>query len=324
MTKDLVLETLWANTDRYCSGAELASRLSLSRTAVWKAVEQLRADGYRIEAAPKRGYRLLAESDVLSEQGIRKYLGSAELRLRYFPEIGSTNTALKELANRGEAAGLALVAGQQSAGRGRMGRSFFSPGDSGVYLSLLLRPRLPASEATRITACAAVAVAETLEELSGRPAQIKWVNDIFMDGRKVCGILTEASLDCESGLVHYAVVGIGVNALLPPGGFPEELRDIAGAVFPERTLPELRCRIAAGILNRLWALCGGERMGDCFEAYRDRSLVLGRELELLSPGREPEAALALALERDYALRVRLADGSERRVQSGEVRVRTRN
>ena len=324
MTKDLVLETLWANTDRYCSGAELASRLSLSRTAVWKAVEQLRADGYRIEAAPKRGYRLLAESDVLSEQGIRKYLGSAELRLRYFPEIGSTNTALKELANRGEAAGLALVAGQQSAGRGRMGRSFFSPGDSGVYLSLLLRPRLPASEATRITACAAVAVAETLEELSGRPAQIKWVNDIFMDGRKVCGILTEASLDCESGLVHYAVVGIGVNALLPPGGFPEELRDIAGAVFPERTLPELRCRIAAGILDRLWASCGGERMGDCFEAYRDRSLVLGRELELLSPGREPEPALALALERDYALRVRLADGSERRVQSGEVRVRTRN
>ena len=238
------------------------------------------------------------------------------------PEIGSTNTALKELANRGEAAGLALVAGRQTAGRGRMGRSFFSPEDTGVYLSLLLRPRLPAAEATRITACAAVAVAETLEELSGRKAQIKWVNDVFMDGKKVCGILTEASLDCESGLVNYAVVGIGVNALTPPGGFPPELREIAGAVFPERTLPELRCRIAAGILNRLWRFCGGERLGDCFEAYRDRSLVLGRELELLSPGREPEPALALALERDYALRVRLADGSERRVQSGEVRVRT--
>ena len=202
-----------------------------------------------------------------------------------------------------------------------MGRSFFSPEDSGVYLSLLLRPSLPASEATAITACAAVAVAETLEELSGRKAEIKWVNDLLMAGKKVCGILTEASLDCENGQLSYAVVGIGVNALEPAGGFPEELRDIAGAVFPERSLPELRCRLAAGILDRLWRYCGGAELQDCFEGYRDRSLVLGQEVELLSPGREPERALVLDLERDYSLRVRLANGEERKVLSGEVRVR---
>ena len=321
MTKDLVLETLWANADENLSGEELASRLSLSRAAVWKAVEQLRAEGYLIESAPRRGYRLLSRSDVLSAAGILRHLKSQGLRLRYEPEIGSTNTALKELANAGEPAGLALVAGRQSAGRGRMGRSFYSPGDTGVYLSLLLRPTLPAAEATGLTACAAVAVAETLEELSGRSAQIKWVNDIFMAGRKVCGILTEAALDCESGQMSYAVLGVGVNALEPPGGFPPELRDIAGAVFRERDLPELRCRIAAGILDRLWAFCGGETIAYCFEPYRARSLVLGREVELLSPGQEPIPARVLALEQDYALRVRLADGSERRVQSGEVRVK---
>ena len=321
MTKDRVLDFLWSHADESISGEELAARLDLSRTAVWKAVDQLRNEGYLIESAPRRGYRLLSKSDVLSEAGIRKYLNCPELRLRCFAEIGSTNTALKELANRGEAAGLALVAGRQTAGRGRMGRSFFSPEDSGVYLSLLLRPSLPASEATAITACAAVAVAETLEELSGRKAEIKWVNDLLMAGKKVCGILTEASLDCENGQLSYAVVGIGVNALEPEGGFPEELRDIAGAVFPERSLPELRCRLAAGILDRLWLYCGGDGLQDCFAGYHDRSLVLGREVELLSPGKDPEPALVLDLERDYSLRVRLADGEERKVLSGEVRVR---
>ena len=323
MTKDQVLDALWANADRYLSGAELAARLSLSRTAVWKAVEQLRSDGYRIEAVPNRGYRLLEDSDVLSERGIRKYLHSPGLRLRYVSQIDSTNSALKELGNRGEEAGLALIAGAQTAGRGRMGHSFYSPGDTGLYLSLLLRPSLPAAEATKLTACAAVAVAETVEEFSGRDAQIKWVNDIFLDGKKVCGILTEASLDCESGLVSYAVIGIGVNVLSPAEGFPEEISDIAGAVFTERRLPELRCRLAAGILDRLWSLCGGTAPADCFEAYRSRSLVLGREVDLLVPGRGPEPALVLDLEPDYALRVRLRDGSVRRISSGDVRVRPR-
>ncbi len=321
MTKDRVLEMLWRSADRSVSGEELAAGLSLSRAAVWKAVEQLRAEGYLIESAPRRGYRLLSKSDVLSAPGIEKYLDATGLRLRYVPEIGSTNTALKELANRGEAAGLALAAGRQSAGRGRMGRSFYSPEDTGVYLSLLLRPRMPAAEAVRLTACAAVAVAETLEELSGRKAEIKWVNDLLMEGKKVCGILTEASLDCENGQLSYAVVGIGVNALEPKGGFPEELQDIAGAVFSERSLPELRCRLAAGILDRLWRYCGGDGLQDCFAGYHDRSLVLGKEVDLLSPGKEPERALVLDLERDYSLRVRLADGREHKVLSGEVRVR---
>ena len=139
---------------------------------------------------------------VLSEDGIRRHLKHQELKLQVYKTITSTNTVLKALAAEGAPAGLALIAGEQTAGRGRMGRSFYSPADSGLYLSLLLRPNVSAVEATRLTACAAVAVAETIEELSGRPAQIKWVNDIFVDGRKVCGILTEASVDCENGMMR--------------------------------------------------------------------------------------------------------------------------
>ena len=320
MTKDALLALLTAREGEFVSGAELARTLRLSRTAVWKAAASLRAEGYPLESLPKRGYRLAPGGDVLSRENVARFLRHKELRLEVYPAVTSTNTLLKARAEQGEAAGLALIAAAQTQGRGRMGRSFYSPPDSGLYLSLLLRPTAPAGEAVRMTACAAVAVAEAIETLSGRETQIKWVNDVLVDGRKVCGILTEAALDCESGTLHYLVVGIGVNTAVPAGDFPEELRGIAGAAFPEK-LPQLRSRLAAEILDRLLdysADPGGEA---CFAAYEKRSLVLGRAVNLLLPGREPQPAEAIALERDYALRVRLPDGSEKTVNSGEVSLR---
>lgn len=321
MNRKEILDCLLSREGDYISGAELASLFSVSRSAVWKEIQALRREGYTIDSVTNRGYRLLSSGDLLSEAVIRKHLKTGQLELRIFDRIDSTNTALKKLAAEGAGAGLALIAGEQSAGRGRMGRSFFSPPGCGVYLSLLLRPRLPAREATKITACAAVAVAETLEELSGKQTRIKWVNDVFMDGKKTCGILTEAALDCESSQLDYAVVGIGVNVREPAGGFPPELRDIAGAAFGQRESPELRCRVAAGILDRLWTFCEALPEDRCFEAYRSRSLVLGREVELLSPGADPVPARILELLPDYSLLAELPDGSRRRVFSGEVRIR---
>ena len=321
MTKEDLLSLLWQNADAYISGEELARRLSVSRTAVWKAIGQLREAGYNIESVSNRGYRLLSESDVLSEEGIRRHLKHQELKLQVYKTITSTNTVLKALAAEGAPAGLALIAGEQTAGRGRMGRSFYSPADSGLYLSLLLRPNVSAVEATRLTACAAVAVAETIEELSGRPAQIKWVNDIFVDGRKVCGILTEASVDCENGMMHYVIIGLGVNTHVPAGDFPEEIRGIAGAAFDSDSIPELRCRLAAGILDRLAEYTENPGAPRVFEGYRSRSLVLGKAINILAPGRDPVPAEVLDLEEDYALLVRLPDGSTQRLNSGEVSVR---
>ena len=321
MTRDEVLDFLWKHVDSYVSGAELADRLSLSRTAVWKAIGQLRDLGYEIESQPNRGYRLHSVSDVLSAEGIVRHLRHKELRLQVYKTIGSTNTTLKALAAEGAEAGLALIAEEQLMGRGRMGRSFYSPANSGLYMSLLLRPEMPAVDATRLTACAAVAVSEAIEVLSGREAEIKWVNDIFVGGRKVCGILTEASVDCESGMMHYVIIGIGVNTHVPDGDFPEELRGIAGAAFGVEPVPELRCRLAAEILDRLMDYTPDPAAPEVFAGYRSRSLVLGREINILAPGREPVPARAVDLDENYSLRVRLPDGSERLLNSGEVSVR---
>ncbi len=323
MTQDAVRDYLWEHADTYVSGEGLASALGISRTAVWKAIGQLKEQGYEIESVTRKGYRLLSRSDVLSEGGIRRHLKHPELSLRVYSTIGSTNTELKALAARNAEAGLALVASQQTAGRGRLGRSFYSPPDTGIYLSLLLRPRLRAQEATAITAAAAVAVAETLEELSGEPMEIKWVNDVVHHGRKVAGILTEAAMDFESGFLSYVVVGIGINLSTPEGDFPEELRTIAGAAFGPEKLPQLRCRVAAGVLDRLWEYAAFLPETPFFEGYRARSLVLGKELNILSPGKEPVPCIGREIERDFALRVELPDGSTRLLNSGEVSVRVR-
>ena len=321
MTREELLALLWQNADSYISGEELAKRLSVSRTAVWKAIGQLRDAGYTIESVSNRGYRLLSASDVLSEDGIRRHLKNRALSIQVYKTITSTNTVLKSLAAEGAPAGLALVAGEQTAGRGRMGRSFYSPADSGLYLSLLLRPNVSAVEATRLTACAAVAAAETIEELAGHPAQIKWVNDIFVGGRKVCGILTEASVDCENGMMRYVIIGLGVNTHVPAGDFPEELRGIAGAAFDADSIPELRCRLAAGILDRLAAYTEKPDDPKVFDSYKRRSLVLGKAVNILAPGKEPVPAQVLDLLEDYSLLVRLPDGTVKKLNSGEVSIR---
>lgn len=323
MTKNDVLQRLMEREGEFLSGEELARTLSLSRTAVWKAIAQLKREGFPIESVTRRGHRLLPGGDVLSAEGVRAFLRHTELRLEVYKCVSSTNTLLKARAEQGEEAGLALLACEQTAGRGRMGRSFYSPEDCGLYFSVLYRPDAPAADAVRITACAAVAVAETIEELSGKQAKIKWVNDVLVDGKKVCGILTEASLDCESGTVNYLIVGIGVNTAVPAGDYPEELRSIAGAAFGDATIPRLRCRLAAGILDRLTDFMADPDNEACFEAYRARSIVLGKPVTLHAPGREPVGATVLGLERDYALLVRLDDGTVKRVSSGEVSLRVR-
>ena len=321
MTKDHVLSILRQHPDQFVSGSALASDLRISRTAVWKAVEQLREEGYPILSVPRRGHRLSSGGDVLSEQGIRSFLTRSDLEVRFFPTITSTNTVLKQLAAENAPAGLALVAAEQTAGRGRLGRSFYSPSGTGLYLSLLLRPELEAAQAVCLTACAAVAVAESLESLADVHPAIKWVNDLYLGGKKVCGILTEAGLDCETGRMSYVVVGIGINTRLPAGDFPPEIRDVAGAVFGDTPIPDLRNRLAALVLDRLMTYAADPASPSLFEAYRRRSLVPGRSIRILAPGRDPVPALALGLEPDYALRVRLEDGTEQLLRSGEISIR---
>lgn len=322
MTKERVLNWLWQRAGACVSGGELAKNLGLSRTAVWKAVEQLRREGYDIEAVPGLGYRLRKANGALTELAIRDSLRHQELRLQVRACIDSTNKTLKRLAEAGEPEGLALLAEEQSAGRGRMDRRFYSPPGGGLYMSLLLRPQLPAAEATVLTACAAVAVAEAIEELTGRKTQIKWVNDVLLDGKKVCGILTEGAVDCETGRLLYAVVGIGINISPPPGGFPEELREIAGALV-ESGGEALRAPLAARVLDKLLDLYEALPERRCWEAYRRRSCLLGQDILIHSLSGPPVPATALDVGEDFSLLVRLEDNTLRALNSGEVSVRKR-
>ncbi|MDO4553278.1 MAG: biotin--[acetyl-CoA-carboxylase] ligase [Bacillota bacterium] len=320
--KDQVLALLEEQRDVYLSGAELARRLGVSRAAVWKGVEALREEGFRIDAVSNRGYRLAPGSEVFSPRSIARYLGAdSPFQIRAVPVTGSTNDDLKALAAAGAPEGTVLAAEAQTGGKGRLGRSFFAPAGSGVYFSLLLRPRCRAEEAIFITTAAAVAVCEAVEALAGGRAEIKWVNDIWREGRKVCGILTEAAADLESGALEYAVLGIGVNLREPERGFPRELRDVAGALFKNEEPPrEARSRLTAEILKRFWAYYLELEKKTFLEPYRKRSLLPGREVLVLR-GEESRKALALEVDERCRLLVRYEDGTEEALSSGEVSIR---
>ena len=321
-TKKQLLQILSENENRFISGSKLADRLAVSRTAIWKAIGQLRKEGYHISSVQNRGHCLTSGSDVLTAAGVEHYLKTPGISVSCYRKISSTNTVLKTMAAEGAKEGLVLIAEEQTGGKGRMGRRFYSPPGSGLYMSILLRPGKEASQSTNITACAAVAVALSIEELSGRPASIKWVNDIYMEKRKVCGILTEASIDCESGLLNYAVVGIGINTLVPDGDFPQDLKAIAGSAFSaENMVPDLRCRLAAAVIDKLLAFYQNPDTGNCYEEYKKRSFLLGKHVSILRPDKEAVPATAVDLDEDYALIVRFEDGSLQRINSGEVSIR---
>ena len=341
MTKDQVLEFLWNHREDYISGAALAAELGLSRTAIWKAVEALRSDGYTIDSLPNRGYLLVDAGNRLDAFSIKSHLRHQELDIRTYETISSTNTVLKQLAEEGAPEGLALVAEGQTAGRGRMGRSFYSPEKTGLYMSLLLRPRLSAYDATVLTVAAAVAVAESIEELTSQKTQIKWVNDVLIDGKKICGILTEGAIDVETGMLQYAIVGIGINIRPPKGGFPEEIASLAGALLPENSglaqsgntdqIPAekrsedspLRSRLAARVLDRLMDFYEALPERSFYTAYKSRSFLLGRPINILAVGEEPRPATAIDIAPDFSLIVQTEDGKTEHLNSGEVSVRER-
>lgn len=320
-TREKLLSLLEQNRDRYLSGEEIAGLLNVSRTAVWKAVNSLRAAGWDVDAVSRRGYRLAAGTDVLSDAGIRKYLEPewSGLTLEVLPETASTNDFLKEKAASGAPEGYVVTAGSQTAGKGRTGRSFFSPADTGVYLSLLLRPaRYTPQQAVRLTTMAAVAACEAVSGLTGEQAMIKWVNDIFLHGRKVSGILTEAALSLESGFLDFSVLGVGFNVYPPRGGFPEELRSVAGSVFPSPR-GDGKNRLAAAFLNRFFRCYTAPEDSAWTEEYRKRSLVVGKRILVLLPDGQREAE-ALDVDENCRLLVRYDDGAEECLTAGEISI----
>ncbi len=254
--------------------------------------------------------------DHLSSQAIQEILKNEYYRITVVDESPSTNTAVKEAAKAGKRAGYVLIANRQTAGRGRMGRTFHSPRGTGLYLTLLLRPDT-AEEIEHLTVLAAVAAARAVQSALGLEVGIKWVNDLYYNGRKVCGILAESAVD-DFGKPEYALCGVGFNVFPPEGGFPPELAEIAGALCPVFD-PTARTRLAAAFLLQ-FSRAMMEDFSSLMEEYRRRSVLIGKTV--FSPsGFFQGSALVLGIDYDGRLMVRLENGKIIGLSSGEVSVR---
>jgi BirA family biotin operon repressor/biotin-[acetyl-CoA-carboxylase] ligase len=317
-SEELVLAFLAEAADDFVSGEAISDKLGLTRAAVWKHVEALRAHGYRIDAVPARGYRLAEVPDRLTPLELRPLLNTHDLGqvLHWYEEIGSTNDRAKELADQGAEHGEVVIAETQSAGRGRRGRVWVSPPRRNLYFSAVLRPDLPPVRAPELTLVASLAVCDALRQ-SGVDAGIKWPNDLLASGRKIAGVLTE--LAAEADRVHWVVIGVGVNVNAVPDDFPEELRGEATSVLIERGEPAPRALFAAACLTALESWIdrhAEEGFGVIRDAWRVRSVTLGREVTVKADGREI-VGVAEDIDETGALLVRGAAGLER-IHAGDV------
>jgi BirA family biotin operon repressor/biotin-[acetyl-CoA-carboxylase] ligase len=319
-SEELVLAFLAEAVDDFVSGEAISDKLGLTRAAVWKHVEALRGQGYRIEAVPARGYRLAAVPDRLTPLELRPLLNTHDVGrvVHWFEEIGSTNDRAKELADDGAEHGAVVIAEAQTAGRGRRGRNWASPPRRNLYFSVVLRPDLPPARAPELTLVGSVALCDALRQ-AGVQAGIKWPNDLLVSGRKIAGILTE--LAAEPDKVDWVVLGAGVNVNARREDFPEEVRREATSLFLERGQPAPRVLFAAACFTALetWLDRHDEEgFGVIREAWRERSVTLGREVLVTVDGREL-AGVAEDIDETGALLVRTAAGLER-VLSGDVQL----
>ena len=301
------------------SGEKLAEELNCTRAAIWKAVKSLREEGYIIEAGQNKGYMLVKDSHRLSREAIQPFLRSQNVYMQVCTEIDSTNKAAKQAAVTGEAGhGGFVISASQTAGRGRRGKSFYSPEGAGIYISIILEPAGNLQENLLLTAEAAVAVYKAVKEITGIELDIKWVNDLYYNNRKVCGILTEAVTDFESGNIEFAVVGIGLNLYEQPGGYPAELNGIAGALYPDQeSASELdRNHLAASIINHLLEETGELRLPP---EYIQRNMVPGRHIQVRD-GEHVYRAEAIEICPDGRLKIRKEDGTVLLLSYGEVSV----
>ena len=319
-TKNDVLGALMAS-DGAVSGERLARKLGLTRNAVWKAVGQLREEGYVIDAVTNLGYRLASAPNMISEPEILRYTATTCIgrQLEVHALLDSTNTRAKLLAAQGAPHGFLVCADSQTEGRGRFGRQFFSPEHSGVYITYVLRPKLPAEQAVMITSMAAVAVARAIEALADLEVKIKWVNDLYVNGRKACGILCEASMDFDSGQLDHVVLGIGIN--VGRMRFPDELESIATSLENECHAPVSRSRLIAEISNQLEALYPDLAVGAFMAENRARSNVIGRDVLVLR-GNERFEAHVMDIDARGRLVIRTAEGISR-VGAGEISLKVR-
>lgn len=319
---------LLREADDYVSGQELCDRFSVSRTAVWKVIHQLKEEGYSIEAVRNKGYHMIESPDILNKEAVESHVGSEVFgrQVVCFDVTDSTNIQAKVLAEQGCPHGLVVVSDQQVKGKGRRGRTWESPKGTGIFMSLVLRPTFVPNKAPMLTLVMAYSIAKTLFHTSEADIKIKWPNDIVINGKKVCGILTEMSTEID--YINYVVIGVGINANME--SFPEELSEIATSLKMERGLSGIsdatvaRAELIGMILSEFESQY--ERYCECGDLsfmqdeYNEMLVNKGRLVRVLEPGNEYEA-VAIGIDEAGELLVRRDCGDVEKVYAGEVSVR---
>lgn len=331
-TRSNLLKILEKNKGGYVSGQELADDLDVSRTAVWKAIKELQNDGYSITATTNKGYSLSPTSDILSSEAIVQ--NGAKVTdadyIHIYKEVDSTNNEAKRLIMEDKSFGTIIFAQKQNSGKGRRGRAFSSPAGDSIYVSFILEPLLDVKDSLLITVAASVAVARAVEQIgildgTSLNPKIKWVNDVYLENKKICGILTEAVSDVESGQIQSLVLGIGLNVNININDFPKDLKNIVGTV---NTPPGRRNKFAALIINEVFRVqkeinqYASNRSDEpvFMDEYRQRSMILGNNIYIIRDEERIEAK-AIDIDRHGGLWVRYKNGKTELLNTGEISIR---
>ena len=329
-TKEAVLLYLQEHTGEPISGEIMALALNKSRTSIWKAIQSLKKEGYSIESSTNKGYTLSQNNDVLSEQQITQELIQQHHPINWviqtMESTTSTNDLAKLYANQNSTTPAIFISEEQTAGRGRLGRKFVSPSKTGLYISLCLFPTIALEDLSLITCATAVACVETLEELTGKSLNIKWVNDLFYQDKKVGGILTEVISDFESQQVQSLIVGMGINLIDSPQSFPKELHSIVGSVFSSKTEYDNssfnRNHFIAQFLEKWTFYYQNLSKRDFIESYKEHSNVIGKFVNVFE-GNQTYSAYAKDIDENGHLIIEKEDNTLHSLSYGEVSIRTK-
>jgi len=325
MVDEEILRLLKDHSPEFLSGEGISRRLKVTRAAIWKRVRHLRALGYEIEASTRTGYRLVRSPDLLTPSEVRpllrtKWMGRS---IHHFHAMDSTNSMAYQLALQGAEEGEIVVAESQKKGRGRLGRKWFSPPLSNLYLSVILRPEIPPQQASLMTLMAAVATAGAIHKFSGLQPKIKWPNDILLKNRKVAGLLNE--IHSEMDRIHFVVLGIGVNLNMDEKMFSKEIRSLATSLKREMGQSVSRKAFLQTLLEELeiwYETFLKEGAPPILQAWRDKAQIHGRPVKVTS-FREILSGTAIDVDNDGALILETKAGERKRVVAGDVQYRLR-
>lgn len=322
--REKIIEILRGNYNKPVSGEKLSQDLGVSRTAIWKNINTLKEEGYTIESLPRKGYILKDSPDVLSQIEIQngldtKFLGK---KILHYDSVTSTNDLVKEYALKKEKAGLVIIGEEQVKGRGRRGRTWESPKGTGIWMSILLRPDIPPKDGPKFTLLSAVAVTKAIREITGIEAKIKWPNDIIIDNKKVCGILTE--MNAEIDYINYVIIGIGINVNGKKEDFPKEVQDRAISLSQVKGQLVSRKDLVRSILKKIedyyFQFTNVMDFTGILEEWKSLSCNLGKEVRATIKGKEI-IGLAIDINKDGSLLLKKNDGEIVEVIYGDVRVR---